>query len=84
MDIQTATNKENRLNTYLNMVRLGVGADLELTHSCIGLDLDALTIAKELEQAQLVMVENSAEGPMITRTFNGTRFLTKYRADPEY
>ena len=78
MDIFEATNEENRLNTLLNMIRLGVGDVNELTHSCIGLDLDALKIAKRLAKAQLVLVENSNNGPMVTRTFNGTRFIRNY------
>lgn len=68
------------LDQAIDLHEIGLGNERELFHVCLGLDLRKLATAKDLMRNGLVVVEDSPEGPMVTRTWRGTKTLSRVRA----
>lgn len=66
------------LEQAMDLHEVGLGG--ELCHLCLGLDLKRLSQAKDLRRAGLVTIENSPDGPMVTRTWRGSQTLKNIKA----
>lgn len=69
------------IDNVVDLHEVGLGRE-ELYHVCLGLDVKRLALAKDLQRAGMAIVEDSPDGPMVTRTFRGTMTLKKF-AEPQ-
>lgn len=63
------------------MIAIGLGGGL--AHICIGDSLTALEIAMDLRRAGMVGIEESPNGPVITRTWRGSETIKAHFGDED-
>ena len=61
---------------------IGIAREAELVHACTGLNVNLLDDAKRLRERGLCFIEDSPQGPMVTRSAKCSRLLQRLREKP--